>query len=234
MKYRFKGTILITDPCYIIDHHEDKRPKFETWPGLEEVTSYTKFVDYTKEQKEAYDKFEKARDEFNIKYDDWSRCHNGFFMERLGIINYITKTTIYGDWSCTVYAANNPKEIVDKIAKVNRYIYDRVKEYGGYDKITPEQADIISNECNKVLESIPNQIEPLGNFCADAGLVSVLLLDEVLAYNPKVKDLIKECDWAATVIKDFDGEIEYYIDEVDEAHIIGTGSHNFFTTQTNL
>lgn len=40
--------------------------------------------------------------------------------------------------------------------------------------------------------------------------------------------------WCVTTIKDFDGDIEYYVDEENEAHIIGTGSINFFTTQTSL
>lgn len=36
-------------------------------------------------------------------------------------------------------------------------------------------------------------------------------------------------------IKDFDGEVEYYIDDAEgEAHIIGTGNVNFFTTQTGF
>lgn len=33
-------------------------------------------------------------------------------------------------------------------------------------------------------------------------------------------------------IKDFDGEIDYYVD--DDAHIIGVGNVNFFTTQTGF
>lgn len=38
-----------------------------------------------------------------------------------------------------------------------------------------------------------------------------------------------------TLIKDFDGEVEYYIDDAEgEAHIIGTGNVNFFTTQTGF
>ena len=35
-----------------------------------------------------------------------------------------------------------------------------------------------------------------------------------------------------TLIKDFDGEINYYVD--DDAHIIGVGNVNFFTTQTGF
>ena len=38
--------------------------------------------------------------------------------------------------------------------------------------------------------------------------------------------------WTTTLIKDFDGEIEYYLDKGTSAHILGTGNINFCTTQT--
>jgi hypothetical protein len=72
----------------------------------------------------------------------------------------------------------------------------------------------------------------LGQFCADAGLVGVFLLDEVLKFNPKF-DYHTERNWTTTLIKDFDGEIEYEING-DEAQIRGTGNINFVTRQTSL
>ena len=50
----------------------------------------------------------------------------------------------------------------------------------------------------------------LGNFCADAGLVSVLLLDEVLKYNPGF-DYHKTRDWTTTWIKDFNGTVQFVV-----------------------
>lgn len=89
--------------------------------------------------------------------------------------------------------------------------------------------------------------EELGNFCADAGLVAVFLLDEVLKYNPKF-DYHNTKPWTTTLIKDFDGEImidvveiprseeaeddEYFEDK--EVRVIGKGNINFFTTQTGF
>lgn len=62
----------------------------------------------------------------------------------------------------------------------------------------------------------------------------VFLLDEVLKYNPNFDYHINRL-WTTTLIKDFDGEVEYYIDDAEgEAHIIGTGNVNFFTTQTGF
>lgn len=72
----------------------------------------------------------------------------------------------------------------------------------------------------------------IGEFCADAGLVGVFLLDEVLAFNPKFDYHINR-PWTTTLIKDFDGEIEYEVWE-DEAYIRGTGNINFVTRQTGF
>lgn len=41
-------------------------------------------------------------------------------------------------------------------------------------------------------------------------------------------------EWTTTLIKDFNGEINYYVDDEDDAHIIGVGNVNFFTTQTGF
>jgi len=146
---KFKGDIIITDPCYI-----------------------TK--DDTK---------------------DWELSGYGENMEKLGIKTYLTRNTIYGDWSCTTFNSDTH--------------------------------------------------EPIGQFCADAGLVSVFLLDEVLKYNPDF-DYHLNRHWTTTLIKDFDGEIkinivgveykneEGYIENNEEVRVIGKGNINFYTTQTGF
>ena len=53
--------------------------------------------------------------------------------------------------------------------------------------------------------------EDIGNFCADAGLVSVFLLDEVLKYNPDF-DYHKERKWTTTLIPDFKGVVQFVVD----------------------
>lgn len=80
-----------------------------------------------------------------------------------------------------------------------------------------------------------NKEETLGYFCADAGFVGVFYLDEILAFNPNYKYPVNEygCEWA-TVIEDFDGDVEYIVDENDEAHIEGKGNINFITRQTGF
>lgn len=58
----------------------------------------------------------------------------------------------------------------------------------------------------------------LGNFCADAGLVCVADLNEVVKYNPDILNQIKECPWAYTVIKNFKGTVQFIIQENEYEH----------------
>lgn len=193
---KFKGTIVITDPCYII-----RKESHDTTP---------------------------------ITEDDWSACSYGSHMEALGINHYITESTLYGDWGCTVYATENPKETVDKLAKISEYFSEKYEEYEGYEGISEEQCESLYEECDSSQDVLNLNVERIGCFCADAGLVSVFLLGEVLAYNPCFLRWAEEHSWCVAIIKDFDGDVEYYVDAAGDAHIIGIGSVNFFTTQTAL
>lgn len=91
---------------------------------------------------------------------DWHKCECGYEMETLGVNHYMTRDTIYGDWSCTTYNSDSGEEI--------------------------------------------------GKFCADAGLVSVFLLDEILKYNPEF-DYHTEKPWTTTLIKDFKGTVQFVV-----------------------
>lgn len=79
-----------------------------------------------------------------------------------------------------------------------------------------------------------NTGESIGNFCADAGLVGVFLLSEVLQHNPNF-DYHINSPWTCTLIKDFEGEvyIEYNADD-DNNQVIGEGNINFYTKQTGM
>ena len=56
--------------------------------------------------------------------------------------------------------------------------------------------------------------QSIGNFCADAGLVSVMLLEEVLKYNPDY-DCKKETEYKATIIRDFKGTVQFVVKHID-------------------
>ena len=212
----FKGTVVITDPCYIIKKNPIKYPNEKDF-GLPASISSKPFKDYSTLEELAYkaalDKYYKE----SRKYNDWDKCNCGENMEVLGIHNYISESTIYGDWSCTTYQTEKePKELLESILRV---LNDNL-EYEEYE----------DDESSVFCES-----KDIGGFCADAGLVGVFLLDEILAYNPDWKSWIEEHSWCATIIENFKGEVEYYIDKVnEEAHIVGTGSINFYTAQTGV
>jgi hypothetical protein len=201
----FKGTIVITDPCYIIKENPIKYPNEKDF-GLPASISSKPFKDYSTPEELAYkaalDKYYKE----SRKYDDWDKCDYGYNMEILGIHNYITESTIYGDWSCTTYKiTEDPYKVINSFVEAQ----EKGEDYGIH--------------CSE-----------LGNFCADAGLVSVFNLDEVRKYNPDIDEWIASHDWCVTTIPDFDGEVNYYVDKQDSAHIVGVGNINFFTDQTGL
>ena len=190
---KFKGTIIITDPCYIVKKCTKKNPYPFPWttenikaPNIEEMV--------------------KKYNEWEDAHDDWTKCMYGRNMEALGIEYYFTESTLYGDWGCTTYKIKeNPYTVINKFAESE----NTGEDYG--------------IGCSK-----------LGEFCADAGLVAVFLLDEVRKYNPDIDAWIASHDWCVTIIPDFDGEVNYYVDKQGSAHIVGIGNINFFTTQTSL
>lgn len=96
------------------------------------------------------------------QHDDWCKCGYGYNMENIGINHYMTRDTIYGDWSCTTFNSDTNERI--------------------------------------------------GEFCADAGLVSVFLLEEIIKYNPSYNDPV-ERPHTATLIKDFYGTVQFVVKE---------------------
>ena len=78
-----------------------------------------------------------------------------------------------------------------------------------------------------------NSNKKLGEFCADAGMVGVFLLDDVLKYNPKF-DYHTEKPWTTTLIKDFHGEVDIITNENFEVEVVGVGNINFKSKQTGF
>ena len=159
--------------------------------------------------------------------DDWGKCSFGSNMKALGFTNYISKSTLYGDWSCTTYCTpcEDVKTQLENLIKLGDTRWDLAEKYGK-DSVQAKVYD------DKIADASVG-VKKIGEFCADAGLVGVFLLDEVLKYNPKFDWWISQ-PWTTTLIKDFNGEVHYYIDSNDDAHIIGVGNINFYTTQTGF
>jgi hypothetical protein len=181
---KFKGDIIITDPCYIIKKRDETtRPKWKDYMDLEDYSGMTRSELMALGFFEQYKKLTKAIENWDKENpDDWEVCDFGDDMEALGIKNYISRDTIYGDWSCTTFNTDTK--------------------------------------------------EPIGEFCADAGMVAVFLLDEVLKYNPDFDYHINR-PWTTTWIKDFDGEVKF--EKIrGKVRVVGKGNINFVGKQTGL
>jgi hypothetical protein len=79
-----------------------------------------------------------------------------------------------------------------------------------------------------------NSEETLGSFSADAGMVCVCLLKDVRKFNPHFEHWAKEHPQCVTIIKNFKGDVEYKVINVDDEedtyqvfNLVGTGNTNF-------
>nr|DAT77760.1 MAG TPA: hypothetical protein [Caudoviricetes sp.] len=217
---KFKGTIIITDPCYIIKDMNDR---------LKEAGITVKYPSYNDDKDiSEYQREVNAYRALVDPYDDWKTCEYGSHMERLGFSSFISEPTIYGDWSCTTWST--PRKDVEvqleELNKLSETAWKAIEEYG--------RDSVQSKIYDDKMADATVDMKKLGVFCADAGMVAVFLLEEVLIYNPDFSKWIEEHPWCVTVIPDFDGDIQYHIDEDGDAHIIGKGNINFLTSQTGL
>lgn len=186
---KFKGTIVITDPCYLDS-------------GM--------------------------NNEDNL--DLWEASNYGEDLTIFGCSQWISENTLYGDWSCNTY-----KGTLDE-TKQARETWDKYY-FTFFSKFTPD----ISGEERAKLREEYKQYEKqfkdkytLGSFCADAGMVCVVYLDEILKVNPHFKEWADKHSWCVTIIENFDGDVEYEVDEEGEAHIVGKGNLNFYTSQSGF
>ena len=72
----------------------------------------------------------------------------------------------------------------------------------------------LDNIGNSVKYSELTKKNEIGGFCADAGLVGVFLLDDVLKYNPNIE---YKDNWCKTYIKDFDGDVSICLAKYDKS-----------------
>lgn len=240
---KFKGDIIITDPCYIIKECTVQSPNPDDYMSRE---TYTKpATEYTEEEKKQVAKWQKASDAYfkaRREDDDWSKCEYGQNMEALGINTYLTSDTEYGDWSCTTVRDDSKSK--ELITKMNHHYLEFFSKYNA-PNLSPEQKDKMYQQYQEERKKFETGELILGYFCADAGLVSVFLLEEVLKYNPDFDYHINNTH-TTTWIKNFDGDIEIThreirkngddddLDEDREVSVVGTGNVNFYTTQTGF
>ena len=184
---QFKGTIVITDPCYL---------------------------------------------DVDMGQDLWEASGYGDDLSVFGCSQWICKDTIYGDWSCTTYKGDSEEisKVVEEIISLEREL-DTLDEN---DLGNDPAYEIITKQLRSLYKVMQEKFPKLGKFCADAGMVCVVYLDEILKVNPAFKQFAQEHPWCVTIIPDFDGNIEYEVDDNTDAHIVGKGNIDFYTLQTGL
>lgn len=140
----FKGTIVITDPCYIIKENPIKCPNEEDF-GLPASISSKPFKDYSTPEELAY---KAALDYYfseSRKYDDWDKCDFGENMEVLGIHNYISELQFepveLSDIEYSVIKNHLPIGTLDVMDDLLNYLENRANLEDSEDicKMTPEQ-----------------------------------------------------------------------------------------------
>jgi hypothetical protein len=148
-------------------------------------------------------------------------------LEEFGFSTYLYSSTMYGDWSCMTIKDSADTEMW--LSKLKENYENFFKHHDSGDK-SKEEADRIYEEYESRKEELLMKSNlSLGRFCADAGLVGVFLLDEVLEHNPEFDYHITK-NWTTTLINNFDGDIDIKVDG-DEVKVVGKGNINFFTMQ---
>jgi len=100
---KFKGDIIITDPCYVVrKRDESTRPKWKDFHIHSNIREYEDYDEATGISEE-FNKRDKKLTEANAKWerenpDDWDDFSRA--MHDTGIKNYIMDSTGVGDWSC--------------------------------------------------------------------------------------------------------------------------------------
>lgn len=184
---KFKGTIVITDPCYLMKDNTE----------------------------------------------DWEKSGYGQDLSVIGLTDYISEETLYGDWSCMTYKGTE-EETSNLIIEWDRMYFEFFNTYN-FGGLLEEDKTILYKKFEEDKAKF-KEVNTLGEFCADAGMVCVAYLDEVLKYNPEFT-ICLEKDGVVTVINEFDGDIDYIIEgEGNESalHLVGIGNVNFFTSQSGL
>lgn len=149
--------------------------------------------------------------------------------EKNRIENCINESTIYGDWSCFTYIGTI-EQCQDEIAAwISLYLdfYQKYNFSGLSEEVKSNLLSTYKADKRAHLES-----NCYGEFCADSGRVGVYLMEDIVKCYPEKKEWIKQHPWCATVIEDFDGEVEYVVD--DGAHIVGKGNKPFWTSQSGF
>lgn len=234
---RFDGDIIITDPCYIINKDNDDRYdengnlRSPSWWDFVSKTTYEEvtqngrtFKKYNMPQPEDYpDCREKTIDDCKDELDK-----KIFEVERLLEKKpKMFSPTLQAEWDAYHMAEELYNDVPHDDWERCEYGYEM--EILGFKTYLTNRTIYGDWSCTTFNSDTK---EPIGRFCADAGMVGVFLLEEVLKYNPHYDDHTKS-PHSTTWIKDFHGDVNIIVVN-DEVFVEGKGNINFVTKQTGL
>lgn len=141
------------------------------------------------------------------------------------------RSTIYGDWSCTVFTGKfeDYKDEINAFQKKYSDFWEKTN-FGEMDEADKFK---LHEEYTAYKENFNKEHGKLGEFCADTGMVAVFDFDALRYANIAIEKYFEDKPWLGTIIKDFDGVVSYEVID-KEAHIIGEGNINFFSVQTGF
>lgn len=147
----------------------------------------------------------------------------------------ITPELIYLSWKQELEEDRRIREEINKIPPKEPSDFEKTNGYTEFSPLGIHDAIAKNNgygdwSCT-VYDTDTNT--PIGKFSADAGMVGVFSLQQVLKYNPDFDNHITK-PHTTTLIKNFKGKVRFDKDEVGNVIVIGEGSTNFFTKQTGL
>lgn len=217
---RFDGDIIITDPCYVI--------KDEVW--LEFCRHYeSKLPTFIAPDKDKISCYEEDISVFKLFIEETDDPE---------------KKDVY------TKRIKHRQDMIDKLNKEENFVAHCDFKQPAYNCLDylGFSADIVGNTIyGDWSASVFNTDtkEKIGDFCADAGMYCVLLLEEAMKHNPeKVSELLKK-SWCVARINDFHGDIsvelitEHFVwdgkDCTDiSVEIVGKGNVNFRGRQTGF
>lgn len=245
---RFDGDIIITDPCYIMNKKNDTRfleNGYSASPSWWDFVSKTTTTECDDGKGGTYTRYNMPKPE------DYSDCRLKVKEDYEDEVSFILgkdrsnppmfSPTLAAEWKAYYKARDEwnsvPHDDWSRCGCGEDMSVLGLKTYLTGDTLYGDWSCTTFNSDTE---------EKIGEFCADAGMVGVFLLEEVLAYNPDFDYHINR-PWTTTLIKDFHGTVELKLkckkknrkyedlnDYDDSVQVVGKGNVNFLAGQTGL
>lgn len=241
---RFDGDIIITDPCYIMNRDNEDKEEYPSWWDFLSKSYKKENGTYYRPKPEDYpDARPKTFEDFLFEANGdirWAKINQNFesdWGKKFPMISEMLQKELDEYHKAEDAYQSKPHDDWDRC----NYGY----ELENLGLSTFLSASTIYGDWGCSTYNLDSK-KIIGQFCADAGMVGVFLLKEVLKYNPNFDYHVKR-PWTTTLVKDFHGIVELNLNRKnnnrfhsnpnmvdDEVEVIGKGNINFIGTQTEL